>query len=199
MSVPTPHYLLFSEASRGCDSGRWRFTLRAADGSEQFEAADVEPTARGERLDLLTVVRALESLDQPSRVTLAGCSPYVRQGMQYGLSDWCRNGWRWESFGQMVPVKNRDLWQRIDRALRFHRVECRQWRRDPAHSLVPHLRVVRSKKIGEEDTGLGIHAVAGRLVEYWRSACELALGWKTLVSWLKEGTRTRSSCLVRTR
>ena len=134
MNAPTPHYLVCLEAGRSADSGRWRFSLRTPDGSEQFEVADVEPKIRGDRLDLLTVVRALESLDQPSQVTLIGCSPYIRQGMQYGLPEWRCNGWRWEFFGQMVPVKNGDLWQRLDRALRFHQVECRQRRFDMPHT-----------------------------------------------------------------
>ena len=135
MSVPTPHYLLFSESSRSADDGQWRFMLRATDRSDEFEASDVEPEVRGERLDLLTMVRALESLDQPSRVTLVGCSSYIRQGIQYGLPEWRDNGWRWEFFGQMVPVKNCDLWQRLDRVMRFHEVES-QWRRiDSAHDV----------------------------------------------------------------
>ena len=115
MNVSTPHYLLFSEANAASESGRWRFLLRTADGSEQFEASDIEPEVRGERLALLTLVRALETLDQPSQVTLVGSSSYVRRGMEYGLSDWRDNGWRWEFFGQMVPVKNGDLIRRISR------------------------------------------------------------------------------------
>ncbi len=131
---PTPpHYLLFSESGGTGEPGRWRFMLRASDGSDRLEADDVEPDACGERLELLTVVRGLEALDQPSRVTLMTPSAYVREGIRYGLHDWRDNGWRWESFGEMVPVKDRDLWQRVERALGFHDVECRHWRFDPPH------------------------------------------------------------------
>ena len=125
MNLSTPQFVLFLESSRNPASGRWRFSLQTPDGSEQLTADDIEPETRGERLDLLTVVRALEALDQPSQVTLVGCSRYVRNGLQYGLPEWRSNGWRWEFFGQMLPVKNGDLWQRLDRALRFHRVACR--------------------------------------------------------------------------
>ena len=83
MNHPAPHYLLKSEASRDEGLGRWRFVLRPLDGSSEIEAADVEPDVWGERLDLLTVVRALESLDQPSWVTLIGCTRYVEQGVLY--------------------------------------------------------------------------------------------------------------------
>jgi len=137
MSVHAPHYLLFSESSDTTEPGRWRFVLRSPDGSEKLMADDVEPDARGERLELLTVVRGLEALDQPSKVTLMTRSASIREGIRYGLSEWRANGWRWESFGQMIPVKNRDLWQRVDRALCFHQVECRSWRFDRAHGSKP--------------------------------------------------------------
>ena len=135
MNSTTPHYLLLAEASRTAAPGRWRFALRPLDGSAPVEVADVEPDLWGERLDLLTVVRALESLDQPSGVTLVGCSRYVEQGLMYGLAEWRENQWRWEYFGQMVPVRDADLWQRMDRILQFHRVNCRQRRLDADHEL----------------------------------------------------------------
>jgi ribonuclease HI len=128
MSVPAPHFLLFSESRRRsaksppCD---WRFVLQSLDGSSRLEATDAEPAVGGERLELLAVVRGLEALEQPSRVTLVTPSKYVARGLSNGLQDWRENDWNWEHHGQMVPIKNRDLWQRLDRALAFHRVQCR--------------------------------------------------------------------------
>ena len=133
MRATVPHFLLYSEAGRGKEPGSWRFILQATESSNQIEVADAEPDTRGERLSLLTVVRALESLDQPSRVTLVTSDPYVRQGIRFGLSEWRSNGWQWEFFGQMVPIKHSDLWQRMDRALRIHKMEFGCWRIDPAH------------------------------------------------------------------
>jgi ribonuclease HI len=133
MNVAKPHYLLFSESCRKSPQGQWRFVLQLIDGTEHFEAADAEPDARGERLELLAVVRGLEALAQPSRVTLVTPSRYVNRGLSYGLAEWRVNGWRWEHYGEMVPVKNRDLWQRVDSALRFHQLDCRTWRFDPPH------------------------------------------------------------------
>ena len=130
MNSPSPHYLLKSEASCEEGSGRWRFVLRPLDGSPDIEAADIEPDVLGERLDLLTVVRALESLDQPSWVTLIGCTRYVEQGVLYGVAEWKENDWRWERFGQIAPVRNINLWQRMDRILQFHRVDCGRRRFD---------------------------------------------------------------------
>lgn len=129
----SPHYLLLSESSSFVEPGRWRFVLRSADGRDNLVADDVEPEVRGERLELLAVVRGLEALDQPSRVTLITSSVYVSKGIRHGLGHWRQNGWQWEYYGEMVPVKNGDLWQRVDRAMRFHEVECRSLRFDPPH------------------------------------------------------------------
>ena len=139
MNPSTPHYFLFSQ-SQGELPGNWSFVLRSANSSDEMEVVDSEPGVQGERLELLCVVRGLEALDQPSKVTVVTPSKYVREGIRYGLSEWRSNGWRWESYGEMVPVKNCDLWQRVDRALRFHQVDdCRRWRLDAAHAAgAPH-------------------------------------------------------------
>ncbi len=141
MTVSTPHYLLFSESNtprtaeascvrRGHASGRWRFVLETVDGRTRFEATDEELESEEGRLALLAVVRGLEALEQPSRVTVVTPSRYVSRGFLFGLEEWRENGWRWERFGEMTPIKNRDLWQRIDRAMKYHQVECRVWRFD---------------------------------------------------------------------
>lgn len=128
MSVPSPHYLLFSEACHSAQQGSaWRFVLESVHSQHRFAATDVEPLAEGERLELLAVVRGLEAIEQPARVTLVTKSRYVSRGLKYGISDWRSNGWHWERFGKQVPVRDDDLWRRVDRALQFHRVECRAW------------------------------------------------------------------------
>jgi ribonuclease HI len=134
MNAAKPHFLLFSESNRKQERGQWRFVLQAVDGSDQFEAGDDEPDMGGERLELLAVVRGLEALPEPARVTLVTPSKYVNRGLAQGLPEWRHNGWQWEHFGEMVPVKNRDLWQRVDRALDFHQVQCRSWRFDLPHT-----------------------------------------------------------------
>lgn len=132
--VGKPHYMLFFETARGNKNpGQWEFILKEAKGTAQFRVNDVEPDVSGERLDLLTIVRALESLDQPSQVTLTSCSAYILQGMHYGITEWRKNKWQWEFFGYMVPIKHADLWQRIDHLLHVHTVECRQRRFDGPH------------------------------------------------------------------
>lgn len=131
-----PHYLLYVDTARDNGSGQWQFTLKHANGSDQFRVSDMEPGVSGERLELLTIVRALESLDQPSRITLNSCHSYIRQGMQHNIYEWRSNNWQWEFFGYMVPIKHADLWQRIDHLLHVHSVECRKWRFDAPHPIL---------------------------------------------------------------
>lgn len=94
--------------------------------------ADEEAFTCGERLELLAVVRGLEALDGPSRVTLVTKSRYVSRGLRFGMAEWRANDWNWERFGRVVPVKDSDLWQRVDRALLYHEVECQAWQFEAA-------------------------------------------------------------------
>lgn len=142
MRIPIPHFLLLSEAQASRDTeddfeqdqgGRWRFVLESADGSTVLEAEDAEADEDPDRLELLSVVRGLEALDEPSHVTLVTSSRYVSHGLRFGLAEWRDSGWQWERFGERVPIKNEDLWRRVDQALQFHAVDCRMWRIDRRH------------------------------------------------------------------
>lgn len=116
-------YVLWSETDD--EQGAWRFVLRSVDGQHVIEADEIEPEIRGERLQLLAIVRGLEALDRPSKVALVTRSRYLYRGLTYGLREWRTQGWMWESFGRMTPVKNADLWKRLDRAATIHGIDCR--------------------------------------------------------------------------
>jgi len=88
----------------------------------------------------LAVVRGLEALSQPSRVTLLTGSRYLRHGLDSGISQWRENDWQWERYGRMAPVKNSDLWQRLDRLLNIHALECRPTQLEKADDLAPPRR-----------------------------------------------------------
>ncbi len=127
-SDPRAHYLLFSEADAAGAQGVWRFVLDKVGDDCRLSVSDAEPLECRERLELLAVVRGLEALDEPSRVTLVTKSRYVSRGLRRGLSEWRANAWQWERFGRLVPVRDHDLWRRMARALEFHQVDCRLWR-----------------------------------------------------------------------
>lgn len=133
MTSSLPLYLLMAEAHFDpVQQSRWRFVLEHAATGVTFSAADSEAIDCPERLELLAVVRGLEALDEPARVTLITTSRYVSRGLRRGLAEWRQNAWQWERFGKLVPVRDWDLWRRVDRALDFHRVECRLWQFEAA-------------------------------------------------------------------
>ncbi len=145
MVVNQPHFLLFTDAhlsqSRACavsaqGFGRWHFVLERLDGPERLEAADSETDVHRDRLALLAVVRGLEALEQPSQVTLVTTSRYVSRGLRYGLNEWREAEYTWEHFGMQKPIRNADLWQRIDRAMSFHQVTCRLLQSPLAQAMV---------------------------------------------------------------
>jgi ribonuclease HI len=141
MNCPKPHFLLFcdgnypsNEQSTAAAAGgknavasnsRWRFVLEDIHSGTKFEANDREVGAAPDRTALVAVLRGLEALEQPSRVTLVTTSRYVFRGLQYGLTEWRENDYSWEHFGSVQPIRNADLWKRIDRTLAFHQVQCR--------------------------------------------------------------------------
>jgi ribonuclease HI len=59
-------------------------------------------------------------------------SRYVRRGIRRELSHWRERRWHWERFGNVVPIRDCDLWQRVDRALQYHQVKCCAWSSDDA-------------------------------------------------------------------
>lgn len=138
-----PHYLLLTDtdqfdhetspstaaqhsiAEPHVAGGRWHFVLEPIHHGVRIEADDIEPGVFGERLNLLAVVRGIEALDQPSHVTLVTPSKYVGRGIRRDIRVWKENDWQWIRFGKRVSVKHADLWQRIDRAMQFHKIDCR--------------------------------------------------------------------------
>ena len=117
-------YLLVCEATASSLSeGTWRFSLESSDGQPVFDAGDAD-LGDLNRLTLLAAVRGLESIDGPSSVTLLSHNRYLVRSLSDSLPRWRENNFVWEHFGRRIQVQHADLWRRVDRALRIHRVEA---------------------------------------------------------------------------
>jgi ribonuclease HI len=99
--------------------GGWGALLRYRGVEKELFGGEPEATTNN-RMELMAAIRALESLTRPVAVRLHTDSVYVRSGITSWLAGWKRNGWR--TAGRK-PVKNADLWQRLDAACRDHRIE----------------------------------------------------------------------------
>jgi ribonuclease HI len=100
--------------------GGWAAILRW--NGHDKEIAGGEPLTTNNRMELLAAISALESLMRPLRVHLYTDSQYLRLGVTKWLEGWKANGWR---TADKKPVKNQDLWERLDVARRRHDVEWR--------------------------------------------------------------------------
>ncbi len=134
MAVRKPHFLMFCDSTASQNSSatavapvrcKWRCVLDNLENQNRIELTDSEAVVAPERGSLIAVVRGLEALEQPSSVTLVTSSPYVNKGLRYGLKEWRENNYHWEHFGTEKPIRNADLWQRIDVALKYHHIDCR--------------------------------------------------------------------------
>ena len=79
-----------------------------------------EPQTTNNRMELTAIIKGLEALTRPCRVRVVTDSQYVKQGITQWILRWRRNGWQ---TADEQPVKNRDLWERLDALLERHQVE----------------------------------------------------------------------------
>ena len=98
------------------------------------ELAGGEPATTNNRMELTAAIMALEALSRPCQVDLFTDSQYVRQGITSWLSQWKARGWRTAA---KEPVKNEDLWRRLDEANRRHEVAW-HWVRGHADDPLNH-------------------------------------------------------------
>ena len=98
--------------------GGWGALLRY-DGHER-EIHGGEAHTTNNRMELMAVIRALETLKRPCRVRVTTDSQYVKKGISEWLPNWKRRSWR-TAAGK--PVKNADLWQRLDALCSPHEIE----------------------------------------------------------------------------
>lgn len=106
--------------------GGWGALLRYNGVEKELYGGEANTT--NNRMELLAVIEALEALRRPCKVRVATDSQYVKRGVTEWMQRWKRNGWR---TADKRAVKNKELWERLDRALADHEVAW-QWVRGHA-------------------------------------------------------------------
>ena len=106
--------------------GGWGAVLDTRGHSKTLKGFDPETT--NNRMELTAVIEALRALKRPCRVELVTDSKYVMQGITQWMDNWKRNGWKTAA---RKPVKNVDLWQRLDDEVQRHDID---WRWVKGHS-----------------------------------------------------------------
>ncbi|MDQ2090748.1 ribonuclease HI [Marimonas arenosa] len=117
---------LFAYTDGACSGnpgpGGWGVLLRAMQGDrvlKERELSGGEAETTNNRMELLAAINALEVLERPSTITVVTDSAYVKNGVTGWIHGWKRNGWKTSN---KKPVKNVELWQRLDTAQARHDV-----------------------------------------------------------------------------
>ncbi len=119
-----PHVELFTDGacSGNPGPGGWAYLLRHAKTGKTQERSGAELDTTNNRMELMAVIEGLSALTRPSVVDLTSDSQYVLKGLETWMAGWKKRGWR---TSDKKPVKNRDLWERLDglaseHEIRFH-------------------------------------------------------------------------------
>ena len=120
--MPDLHAYTDGACSGNPGPGGWGVLLRATQGDEilkEKELSGGEANTTNNQMELMAAISALESLTRPSQITIVTDSTYVKNGVTQWIHGWKRNGWKTAA---KKPVKNADLWQRLDAAQSCHPV-----------------------------------------------------------------------------
>lgn len=102
--------------------GGWGVLMIASNGDSVLKTRELnggEAQTTNNRMELLAAINALEALTRPSVITIVTDSTYVKNGVTSWIHGWKKNGWRTSA---KKPVKNDDLWKRLDQAQSHHEV-----------------------------------------------------------------------------
>ena len=114
-----PHVEIFTDGacSGNPGPGGWGAILRSGAHEKELSGGEAETT--NNRMELMAAIAALEALKKPSCVELTTDSNYLRDGITKWIHGWKRNGWK---SAAKKPVKNQDLWMRLDQAVGDHEI-----------------------------------------------------------------------------
>lgn len=121
MSDRQPHVELYTDGacSGNPGPGGWAFILKHPATGKVKEQSGGEPRTTNNRMELLSVIKGLETLDRPCTVELYSDSKYVINGLQEWLDEWKKKGWK---RGRNATLANLELWQTLDELRQKHSI-----------------------------------------------------------------------------
>ena len=124
--------------------GGWGAILEWGDHRREIKGGEAHTT--NNRMELMAAIVALETLKRPVTVDIHTDSQYLRNGIMSWIAKWKRNGWR---TADKKPVKNVDLWQRLDAALGAHEVRWHWVRGHAGHPMNERADALARQAIAE--------------------------------------------------
>ncbi|MFI4994542.1 MAG: ribonuclease HI [Hyphomicrobiales bacterium] len=114
--------VIFTDGACSGNPGPGGYGAILVSGRHRKEIKGGERDTTNNRMELMAAIAALEALSRPCAVELHTDSQYLRLGITQWLAGWKKNGWRTAA---RQPVKNEDLWRRLEEAARCHRIDWR--------------------------------------------------------------------------
>ena len=127
-----PHVIIHTDGACSGNPGPGGYGAILSFGNHEKEIKGGEAQTTNNRMELMGAIAALEALNKPCLVELHTDSQYVHQGISGWIHGWKRNGWR---TADKKPVKNVDLWQRLDAAIARHEVRWHWIKGHAGHEL----------------------------------------------------------------
>lgn len=113
--------------------GGWAYVMRHVLTGKEKEGSGAEMMTTNNRMELQAVIEGLMALKRSVRVRVVTDSSYVKNGMESWIEGWKSRNWMRKTSGGMKPVKNVDLWQKLDEVLQLHYVTCEQVKGHSGH------------------------------------------------------------------
>ena len=158
-----PHVIIHTDGacSGNPGPGGWGAILTYGEHEKELKGGEAHTT--NNRMELMGAISALEALKRPSTVELHTDSKYVHDGISKWIHGWKRNGWK---TAEKKPVKNVDLWQRLDQAMQRHEVHWRWVKGHAGHDLneradrlavtaIAEIRTAQNKNLSPRAQGEG--------------------------------------------
>ncbi len=128
----TPGVTIYTDGACSGNPGPGGWGAVLIFGEREKEICGGEPDSTNNRMELMAAIQALEALTKPCKVELHTDSTYVMKGISEWIHSWKARGWR---TADKRPVKNEDLWRRLDEARLRHHVDWRWVKGHAGHEM----------------------------------------------------------------
>ncbi len=149
----TPEVIIYTDGACSGNPGPGGWGAILISGANERELWGGDPQTTNNRMEMMAAIQALETLKRPCTVELHTDSQYLRQGITEWISGWKARGWK---TADRKPVKNEDLWRRLDEARARHQVAWRWVKGHNGHPLNERADALARRGLTEGRAGAAV-------------------------------------------
>jgi ribonuclease HI len=142
----TPEVVIYTDGACSGNPGPGGWGALLIFGDHRKDICGGEPDSTNNRMELMAAIQALEALTKPCKVELHTDSTYVMKGISEWIHGWKKRGWK---TADKKPVKNEDLWRRLDQARLRHEVQWKWVKGHAGHECNEHADALAGRGLKE--------------------------------------------------